>query len=124
MLCDICQRITFRLHAEDSDVINVTPRATDDPIRHFFYRHQPSIAALYVSQLEGSHLCALSWFALAEYGSLATFTGLRSLNGVWLCYFPWPADAEVEVIEVIFQGQTTTLDVFKPESITPRSSVK
>ena len=124
MLCDIYQKITFRLHAADSDMINVTPRATDDTIRHVFYRHQPSIAALYVSQLEVCHFCALLWFALAEYGSPATLTGLRSLNGVWLCYFPWPADAEVEVIEAIFQGQTTTLDVFKLESITPRLSVK
>jgi hypothetical protein len=115
MLCSICQKITFRTLAEFRDTTDIIPTSfkRDRYIgRYQFYQHQPSRAALYLSQLDGCHFCAVLWFALEEYG-LPKKIGPGSKLGVWLSYHNWPAGAEVKRIEVICGDQTTSLDVLK-----------
>jgi hypothetical protein len=122
MLCDICQKIIFQSRDEISGAADITPEPFN-PDGYVFSPHQPSKAALYKSQLDGCHFCALLWFALEEYGSTVV-AGLQSLNGVWLWYYGSPADKEIKKLQVTCQNQTTRLDVFKPESISTRSSMK
>jgi hypothetical protein len=84
MLCDICQKITFRSLVglgDPADIITAYFTTTEYIGQYLFYQHQLSIAKLYSSQLEGCHFDAFLWFAFEEYGS-PVVTALRSLAGV------------------------------------------